>query len=131
MVKSLWCWCSATQLCLTLWDPMDYSAPGSLSWDFPGKNTGVDYHSCLQGFFLTQGSNTHSLSLLYWVGRFFTTEPPGKDYTAGILINIFKMWFKKNLRKFSGQVWKVLSISSPKWKHEYKHKSLTLFSEIF
>ena len=26
-------------------------------WDFPGKNTGVGYHSLLQRIFLTQGSN--------------------------------------------------------------------------
>ena len=26
-------------------------------WDFPGKNTGVGYHSLLQGIFLIQGSN--------------------------------------------------------------------------
>ena len=26
-------------------------------WDFPGKDTGVVYHSLLQGIFLTQGSN--------------------------------------------------------------------------
>ena len=26
-------------------------------WDSPGKNAGVGYHSLLQGFFLTQGSN--------------------------------------------------------------------------
>ena len=28
-----------------------------LSWDFPGKNTGVGYHFLLQEIFLTQGSN--------------------------------------------------------------------------
>ena len=26
-------------------------------WDSPGKNTGLDYHSLLQGIFPTQGSN--------------------------------------------------------------------------
>ena len=26
-------------------------------WNFPGKNTGVDCHSLLQGIFLTQGLN--------------------------------------------------------------------------
>ena len=34
-------------------------------WDSPGKNTGVDCHSLLQGIFLTQGSNPHLLSLLH------------------------------------------------------------------
>ena len=32
-----------TQSCLTLWDPM------VCPWDSPGKNTGVDCHSLLQG----------------------------------------------------------------------------------
>ena len=30
-------------------------------WDFPGKNTGVDCHSLLQGIFPIQGSNLHLL----------------------------------------------------------------------
>ena len=30
-------------------------------WDFPGRNTGVACHFCLQGIFLTQGSNPHLL----------------------------------------------------------------------
>ena len=32
-----------------------------LSWDFPGKNTGVGYHFLLQEIFPTQGSNLHLL----------------------------------------------------------------------
>ena len=36
-------------------------------WDFPGKNTEVGCYFLLQGIFLTQGSNTHLLSLLYWL----------------------------------------------------------------
>ena len=35
-------------------------------WDYPGKNTGVDWHALLQGIFLTQGSNQHLLCLLHW-----------------------------------------------------------------
>ena len=48
--------CSVTQLCLTLWDPVDYSLPGSsVHGDSPGKNTGVGCHALLQGIFPTQG----------------------------------------------------------------------------
>ena len=37
---------------------MDCSPPGSFRpWDFPGRNTGVDSHSLLQGIVPTQGSN--------------------------------------------------------------------------
>ena len=47
-----------TQTCLTFCTPMDCSLPGSsVHGDSPGKNTGVDCHSLLQGIFLTQGSN--------------------------------------------------------------------------
>ena len=37
-------------------------------WDSPGKNTGVSYHSLLQGIFLTQGLNLellHCRQILY------------------------------------------------------------------
>ena len=33
-------------------------------WNFPGKNTGADYHFLLQGIFSTQGSNLHLFCLL-------------------------------------------------------------------
>ena len=47
-----------TQSCLTLWDLMDCSPPGSsVHGDFLGKNTGVGCHVLLQGVFPTQGSN--------------------------------------------------------------------------
>ena len=35
-------------------------------WDSPGKNTGVDCHTLLQGIFPTQGSDQHFLHLLHW-----------------------------------------------------------------
>ena len=48
--------CLVTQLCLTLWDPMNYRAAGSsVHEDSPGKNTGVSCHALLQGIFWTQG----------------------------------------------------------------------------
>ena len=54
-----------TKSCPTLCDPIDL--------DFPGKNTGLDSHSLLQGSFLTQGSNPgllHCRRILYcWAPR--------------------------------------------------------------
>ena len=45
---------------------------------FPGKNTGVDFHSHLQGIFLVQeGIEPPSPAL---ADEFFTTEPPGKPW---------------------------------------------------
>ena len=57
-----------TQLCLTLYDPMDCFLASSCPWDFPGKNTGVGCHSLLQGISLTQGLNLgplHCRQILY------------------------------------------------------------------
>ena len=46
------------QSCLTLYDPMDYSLPGSIvHGDSPGKNIGVGCQAFLQGIFPTQGLN--------------------------------------------------------------------------
>ena len=114
------CWCSVTQLYLTLCDPVDCSPPGfsvhgifqarilewgavpspiyiacmlscfSYAWlcaslwtvacqaplsiGFSSKSTRLGCHALLQGFFPTQGLSQGSCT----VGRFFTTEPPGK-----------------------------------------------------
>ena len=60
----LCCCCLVTQPCLTLFDPVDCSPPGSsVHGDSPGKNTGVSCHFLLQGIFLTQRLNPH---LLHW-----------------------------------------------------------------
>ena len=49
--------CSVTQLCPTLWDPIDCNPPGSsVHGNSPGKNTGVSSHALLQGIFPIQGS---------------------------------------------------------------------------
>ena len=61
--------CFAAQLCLTLWDSMDCSPPGSsVHGDSPGKNIGVGCHAFLQGIFPTQGWNPglpHCREILY------------------------------------------------------------------
>ena len=43
--------------------PRTVALQAPLSVEFPGKNTGVDFHFLLQGIFLDQGSN---LCLLHW-----------------------------------------------------------------
>ena len=82
-----WCACMSAKLlqsCLTLWDPIDCSPPGSsVHGDFLArilKNTGVGCHALLQGIFPTQGLNPRLLCLLHWqVGFFFLPlMPPGK-----------------------------------------------------
>ena len=52
------CLCLVTHLCLTLWDPLDWSLLGScVRGDSAGKNTGVGSHALLQGIFPTQELN--------------------------------------------------------------------------
>ena len=46
-----------TNSCTTLVIPWTVACQASLSWDSPGKNTGVGCHFLLQGIFLTQESN--------------------------------------------------------------------------
>ena len=61
--------CLVAQSCLTLWDPVDCSLPGSsVLGDSLGKNTGVNCRALLQGIFPTQGSNPgvpHCGGILY------------------------------------------------------------------
>ena len=62
------------QLCLTLYDPMDCSPPGSsVHGDSPGKSPGVGSPAVLQGSFRTQGLNLCFTSPAL-AGRFFTTS---------------------------------------------------------
>ena len=62
-----------TQSCLTLYDPMDCSPPGSSVHGISGKNTVVGHLSLLQGIFPTQGLNLG----LHTAGRFFAIQTPG------------------------------------------------------
>ena len=56
------------KLCLIFCDPMDHGPWGS--WNFSGKNTGVDCHFLGQGIFPTQKLNPHFLHLLHWQANF-------------------------------------------------------------
>ena len=59
--------CVCAQSCLTLFDPMDCSPPGSsVHGMVPGRSTGVGCHALLQGIFLIQGSNPQLRWLLHW-----------------------------------------------------------------
>ena len=100
------CWimllCLVAHLCLTLWDPMDCSLPGSsVHGDSAGKNSGVGCHALLHGIFPTQGSNPglpHSMRVLYllshqgsprileWVAYPFSrVSSPTQELNQGLL----------------------------------------------
>ena len=62
-----------------LFNPMDYSPPGSsVRGDSPGKNTGVGCHFLLPGDLPNPRIETTSLLSPALVGESFTTGPPGK-----------------------------------------------------
>ena len=83
--------CLAAQSCLPLCDPMDCSRPGSsIHGNSPGKNTGVDCHSLLQGVFPTQGSNPRLSRLLHWQVGPWPLTPPGKPIFAACYFILFQ-----------------------------------------
>ena len=61
--------CLVAQSCLTLYDPLDCSPPGSsVHGDSLGKNTGVGCHALLQGIFPNPGiepGSLHCRQILY------------------------------------------------------------------
>ena len=70
--KNCWTWhvlCLVAQSCTILYNPLDYSLPGSSAHgDSPGKNTGVGCQALLQRIFPNQGSNPglpHCRQILY------------------------------------------------------------------
>ena len=68
------------QSCLTLWDPMDCSPPGSsVHGIFQARI--LEWVAILQRTFLTQGSNLHLLCLLHWQAGSLPLVLPGKPGT--------------------------------------------------
>ena len=69
-IHGCWC-CLVTQSCPTLWNPMNWSPPGSsVHGDFPGKHTGVGCHFLPQTILPTQGlilpTQGLNLYLVHW-----------------------------------------------------------------
>ena len=88
------CCCLVTKLCpglVTLWT-VARQAP--LSWDFPGKNTGVGCHFLLQRILLTQGSNP---GLLHWQVKSLLLSHQGSPlfsvYREHFLYLIYNVFF--------------------------------------
>ena len=58
--------------------PWTVACQAPLTWDSPGKITGVGCHALLQGIFPTQGWNLRLLHLLPWQMASLPLVPPGK-----------------------------------------------------
>ena len=73
-------------------------------WNFPGKNIGVAYAACLQGIFLTQGSNLCLSCLLHWQVGSLPRVPLGKPIWSAhqgcllspCLLNLYTEYIKWN-----------------------------------
>ena len=85
--------CLHAHSCLTPWDPMDCSLPGSsVHGDSPGKNARVGCHALLQGNFPTQGSNSglpHCRWILYY--KSLSMKVKEESEKVGLKLNIQKM----------------------------------------
>ena len=110
-----------------------------LSWDSPGKNTGVDCYALLHGIFLTQELNLHLLSLPALAGEFFTTSttweapstyifslPPSKEWNFTICSNIVELgghyvkWSKSNRER------QILYYITYMWNLKKDNKPVTI-----
>ena len=83
------CVLSHFQSCSTLWDPMDYSPPGSsVHGILQAKILAWVTMPSLQGIFPTQGSNPRLLHLLHWQAGSLPLAPHGKphvDYMQNLI----------------------------------------------
>ena len=115
-----------TQSCLTLYDPMDHSPPGSslCPWNSPGKNTGVSCHSLFQGIFLNWELNLgllHCWRILYHLSNqgspsyvenqdYYLDKRSPRYWKAEILKEFLGVFFCFSLKWFMWVPW--FSISS-------------------
>ena len=81
--------------------------PASLlcPWDFLGKNTGVGFHSLLQGALLTQGSDPHLQCLLHWQAHFLPLSHRGSPESGNnyfffffFILRVFKIYSCSNVQ---------------------------------
>ena len=87
--------CPRRSVVSTLYDPMDYSPPGSsvhgIFWTKILEYIAISYPRVLQRIFLTPGSKSEFPASPTVAGRFFTTELPGKPYTKWLYTHIIKV----------------------------------------
>ena len=77
--------------------PWTVARKAPLSWDSPGKNTGMVCHFLLQEIFPAQESNPSLLCLLYWQADSLGLVPPGKPHIYWMLKKLFDEIMKENM----------------------------------
>ena len=98
------CVCLVSQLCTTLWDPMDCSPPGS-------SIHGFSQPRILEWVAVSFSRESSQLkdwtSVSYIASQCFTIEPPGKPLLAGFTLLYQNVWLKGE--KHSQPLWALLS----------------------
>ena len=75
--------------CLTLFDPVDYSPPGSsVHGILQARTLECVAISFSMGFFLTQGSNPHLLWLLHWQAGSLALSHLGSNYVCNLHLSL-------------------------------------------
>ena len=79
--RSIRCYCSVAEWCLTLCNPMNCSTPGSSVRGIL-ENTGMDCHFLVQGIFPDQRFNPH---LLHWQADSLSPSPQRSHICVRVL----------------------------------------------
>ena len=112
------------QLCPTLCDsglqPFRLLCP----WNSPASNTGVGYHSLLQGIIPNQGSNPCLLCLLHWQAGSLPLAPLGKPIALHISNNKKAKNEKSNIKELND------TRDNNKTKESGKQKLIKIKAEI-
>ena len=129
--------CLVAKLCLTLVTPWTVALQAPLSWDFPGKNTGVGCHFLLKGIFPTQGLNlgllhcTEPLRKHQWNNQFssvaqlcLTLCNPMNHSTPGLHVHQLHLEFTQTHVRRVSEPSHPLSSPSPPAPNPSQHQSL-------
>ena len=84
--------CKSLPTCPTLWDPMDYSLPGSSSMGFSRQEYWSGLPCPLPGDLPNPGLKPHLLSLLHWQAGSLPLLPPGKPREAFVVRSLSHVW---------------------------------------
>ena len=120
---------SRVRLCATLWTvPLRLLCPR----ESPGENTAVGCCVLLQGIFLTQGLNSHLLSLLHWQVDSLPLAPPAYLKTKfDFIIKLHIHAHQKNFRKQRNVPPKRRGMFSCNLSHLFNHTMQSSVPFIF